>query len=96
MSLHVKIFGAGPDLVLLHGWAMHGGIWSGVRDRLAQHFRLHLVDLPGHGSSPACGSGTLQCVVDTVVEILPASCMFAAGRWVGRWQLNLHCVRRSV
>ncbi len=75
MSLHVKTFGTGPDLVLLHGWAMHSGIWSGVRDRLAQHFRLHLVDLPGHGSSPACGSGTLQCVVDAVAEVLPASCI---------------------
>ena len=49
-------FGAGgsPDLVLLHGWAMHSGVWRGVRDRLAEHFRLHLVDLPGHGLSPAC------------------------------------------
>lgn len=75
MNLHVKIFGVGPDLVLLHGWAMHSDIWDGVRDRLAQHFRLHLVDLPGHGSSPACEAGTLQCVVDMVTETLPASCI---------------------
>ena len=53
---------------------MHSGIWSSVRDRLAQHFRLHLVDLPGHGSSPAHGSGTLQSMVDKVAEILPVSC----------------------
>ena len=51
MSLHVEYEGAGPDLVLLHGWAMHSGIWRDVRERLARHFRLHLVDLPGHGRS---------------------------------------------
>ena len=33
---------------------MHSGMWRGVRDRLAEHFHLHLVDLPGHGFSPAC------------------------------------------
>jgi pimeloyl-[acyl-carrier protein] methyl ester esterase len=46
--------------VLLHGWAMHSGIWGSVRDSLAQQFRLHLVDLPGHGLSPASEPGTLE------------------------------------
>lgn len=58
---------------------MHGGIWSGVRERLARQFRLYLVDLPGHGFSPPCvpGSrrGTLDCMVDRVAEILPADCI---------------------
>ena len=89
MSLHVKIFGVGPDLVLLHGWAMHSDIWDGVRDRLAQHFRLHLVDLPGHGSSPACESGTLQCVVDMVAETLPASCIICGWSLGGQVAVEL-------
>ena len=51
MTLHVEIRGRGPDLVLLHGWALHGGMWGPWLDRLAEHARLHVVDLPGHGRS---------------------------------------------
>jgi len=50
--LHVETLGAGPDLVLLHGWALHGGMWGPWLDRLATHARLHVIDLPGHGRSP--------------------------------------------
>ena len=52
MTPHVDIRGQGPDLVLLHGWALHGGMWGPWVDELAAHARLHLVDLPGHGHSP--------------------------------------------
>lgn len=45
----VECRGHGPDLVLIHGWAMHSGIWGRALDLLEAHFRLHLVDLPGHG-----------------------------------------------
>ncbi|MFC4727165.1 pimeloyl-ACP methyl ester esterase BioH [Coralloluteibacterium thermophilus] len=41
--------GAAPDLVLIHGWAMHAGIFAGLAARLGAHFRVHLVELPGHG-----------------------------------------------
>jgi pimeloyl-[acyl-carrier protein] methyl ester esterase len=49
--LHVEIRGSGPDLVLLHGWALHGGVWGPWLDGLARQARLHVVDLPGHGRS---------------------------------------------
>ena len=51
MTLHVDSFGSGAPLVMLHGWGMHGGIWGDVVDQLAQHYRVHCVDLPGHGFS---------------------------------------------
>ncbi|MGM0680318.1 MAG: pimeloyl-ACP methyl ester esterase BioH, partial [Pseudomonadota bacterium] len=38
-------------LVLLHGWGMHSGIWYTVSEALQAQYRLHLVDLPGHGQS---------------------------------------------
>jgi malonyl-CoA O-methyltransferase len=49
--LHVEIRGVGPDLVLLHGWALHGGMWGPWIEDLARRARLHLIDLPGHGRS---------------------------------------------
>lgn len=51
MTLHVEIRGTGPDVVLLHGWALHGGMWGPWLDDLARHARLHVLDLPGHGRS---------------------------------------------
>jgi len=50
-ALHVESHGSGAPLVMLHGWGMHGGIWGGVVDQLAQHCRVLCVDLPGHGYS---------------------------------------------
>ena len=61
MSLHVESIGSGEPLLLIHGWGMHGGVWSDVAQRLAADFRVHSVDLPGYGHSsfpsPACGRG---------------------------------------
>jgi len=51
MSLHVESHGSGASLLLIHGWGMHGGIWSSVVPQLAQRFRVHCVDLPGYGTS---------------------------------------------
>lgn len=39
------------DLVMLHGWAMHGGLMKGLAEKLSGEFRVHLVDMPGHGAS---------------------------------------------
>lgn len=52
MSLAVQHMGQGPELVMLHGWGMNSAVWSGFAERLSQRYRLHLIDLPGHGDSP--------------------------------------------
>ena len=49
--LHVDVVGDGPPLVLLHGWAMHGGAFAPLGQRLRDRYTLHVVDLPGHGHS---------------------------------------------
>lgn len=51
LQLHVHSQGAGPDMVLLHGWGMHSGIWQTVVAQLQKNHRVHCVDLPGHGGS---------------------------------------------
>lgn len=38
-----------PAIALIHGWAMHGGLFAPLVERLAAHFTVHLIDLPGHG-----------------------------------------------
>lgn len=55
MTLHVDVLGSGPiPVVVLHGWAMHGGVMSPLVDALAERCTLYVVDLPGHGFSRDC------------------------------------------
>ena len=54
-ELFIETSGHGPTpLVLLHGWAMHGGIFAPLAAALMQDFTLYRVDLPGHGYSRDC------------------------------------------
>jgi pimeloyl-[acyl-carrier protein] methyl ester esterase len=71
MTLHIEVSGSGPDLVLLHGWGMNAAVWGELATALAQHFRVHCVDLPGHGASPACAPCTLDTFVDLLAAALP-------------------------
>jgi pimeloyl-[acyl-carrier protein] methyl ester esterase len=73
MSLHVEVRGQGPDLVLLHGWALHGGMWGPWLDELGLHARVHLVDLPGHGHSQWIpGVAGLADLARAAAHIVPA------------------------
>ena len=70
-QLPIATVGHGHDLVLLHGWGMHGGIWDGVKDALAQKFRLHVIDLPGYGASAHCDPYTLAELARVVAKAMP-------------------------
>ncbi len=81
-GLHVEISGSGPPLVLLHGWAMHGGVFATLTQRLQDAFTLHVVDLPGHGQSR--GSTVplqLEACVDAIARLVPRA------PWCG-WSLG--------
>jgi len=52
--MYIETTGAPPDsgrpaIALIHGWAMHGGLFAPLVERLAARFTVHLIDLPGHG-----------------------------------------------
>lgn len=54
-NLHIDVVGDGPiPLVVLHGWAMHGGVMSPLVEALKDRCTIHVVDLPGHGYSRDC------------------------------------------
>ncbi len=50
-DLHYLELGAGPTLVLLHGWPVSSVYWREDAQALASHFRVLAVDLPGFGRS---------------------------------------------
>ena len=62
---------------------MHGGIFAPLSERLSKRFRLHLVDLPGHGHSHdyEAGSLTPERVAQSIAEATPAAI------WMG-WSLG--------
>jgi len=83
MSLYIEKAGRGPiPLVLLHGWAMHGGVLAPLVDALADRCTMHVVDLPGHGWSRDCG-----------LPLEPSACAAAIAQatppalWLG-WSLG--------
>lgn len=52
MRLYCEVSGHGPDVVLIHGWALNLHVWDSIVDSLNQHYRVTRIDLPGHGRSP--------------------------------------------
>ncbi|CNH66440.1 pimeloyl-ACP methyl ester esterase BioH [Yersinia pekkanenii] len=70
------------DLVLLHGWGLNAGVWHCIIDRLAPHFRLHLVDLPGYGRSKDFGAMTLSDMATIVLQQAPQQAL-----WLG-WSMG--------
>ena len=81
-GMHMQVRGAGPPLVLIHGWGMHSGVFEGLAERLGAQRTLHLVDLPGHGHSRADATPlTLDACVDAIAARTPPA------PWLG-WSLG--------
>jgi pimeloyl-[acyl-carrier protein] methyl ester esterase len=83
MTLHCESMGAGGDVVLLHGWGWHGGVWQFAARQLAARFRVWIPELPGHGNSrQVVIGGGLDEWTNAIREQVPA-----AATWVG-WSLG--------
>jgi pimeloyl-[acyl-carrier protein] methyl ester esterase len=82
MTIYSQTTGSGPDLVLIHGWGLHGGIWDEFVPLLETDFRVTCVDLPGHGRSEWQGETTLDAMVDALLDAVPHP-----AAWLG-WSLG--------
>jgi len=51
VSIHVRIGGSGPPLLLLHGYPQTHAMWHAVAPKLAEHFTVVCTDLRGYGDS---------------------------------------------
>lgn len=69
--IHYHIKGSGKPLVLIHGWAMHAGVWQGFSDQLAEHCMVIEIDLRGHGASQAIeGPHTFEQYANDLIDLL--------------------------
>lgn len=90
MDLCIDRRGSGPSIALVHGWAMHGGLFAPLVERLQAHYTLHLLDLPGHGHSrestqPLDPHALAHSLVDAVPDAV----------WLG-WSLGGQFALRCV
>lgn len=68
IKIHQEIYGSGKTIVLVHGWAMHTGIWRNFAKQLAQQYRVICIDLPGHGQSEALHPFVLEQISEALAE----------------------------
>ena len=54
--LYSSTYGAGEDLVLLHGWGFSGSVFDKFIEKYKNSFRITTIDLPGHGKSKSLDS----------------------------------------
>lgn len=70
-SIYSEVKGQGVDVVLLHGWGMHGGLWGEFKDLLSNDHSIHAIDLPGFGFSKNIKSDfTLEAITETVEQYI--------------------------
>ena len=81
-QLHCETRGAGPDLVLLHGWGMGAQVWAPVLPELTARYRVTRVDLPGHGDSPVLAGDDLSLWLEALLAVAPKGAV-----WIG-WSLG--------
>jgi pimeloyl-[acyl-carrier protein] methyl ester esterase len=62
-------------LVLIHGWGLHGGVWTGLAPSLDGFDHRLAPDLPGHGAAPCPPEGfSLDAAADSLAPSMPHGC----------------------
>jgi pimeloyl-ACP methyl ester carboxylesterase len=74
---NTRTTGSGPEVILLHSSGSSGRQWDPLVSRLHGHFRLHAVDLHGHGGTPAWSERRRLRLEDDAALVVPL--LHAAG-----------------
>ena len=88
--------GAGPPLVLVHGFGGAAGNWRLIAPALAAERRVLVPELPGHGGSgPLPAAPTLDPYAEAVLAVLEAEDALPAA-WVGHSLGGLVGLRAAI
>lgn len=82
MTLVTQQLGHGPRLTLIHGWAMHSGLFNGLAHELARFAQVDCLDLPGHGQAR---DQAWPSPPETLLEQLARQ---SQGGWLLGWSLG--------
>ncbi|NOH80865.1 pimeloyl-ACP methyl ester esterase BioH [Vibrio sp. RE86] len=81
-TLYWQTNGEGEEIVLVHGWGMNGAVWQQTVEALSQHYRVHVVDLPGFGHSHQASFSNMDDLAEQVLRDAPEH-----ATWLG-WSLG--------
>ena len=73
VNIHKEVYGQGKAIVLIHGWAMHTGIWRAFAQQLAQNYQVTCLDLPAHGLSDTVDPYHLTDINQALIQQFPKS-----------------------
>lgn len=90
MKLHAKTLGSGKDIVLLHGWGFHSGIWQPILADLLKRFRVTLIDLPGFGLTPLF-SYSFSSLCNKILEVTPEQAVYLGWSLGGLLAMGMAC-----
>lgn len=86
-TIHFEEHGAGPVVVIIHGYLETSEVFSSFAQKLAGSFRVITVDLPGHGKSENTDSVlTMELMASVIAELvhyLNIKKIFLAGHSLG-------------
>ena len=85
INIHKEVYGEGKPIVLIHGWAMHTGIWRRFAQQLALQHKVICLDLPGHGLSDAVTPYTLEQISDSLIKAVDDTSFCVLG-----WSFGAH------
>lgn len=74
------------NIVLVHGWSMHSGMWGRFADTLTESHRVSCLDLPGHGGNRLVNGFDLNSVSECLLDAAPKTAC-----WIG-WSLGASLV----
>jgi pimeloyl-ACP methyl ester carboxylesterase len=70
ISADIRELGAGPAVILVHGFPLDGAMWSGVARALAPKFRVLKPDLPGRGNTDVAAPEGIAGYADFLEALL--------------------------
>ena len=99
-TIHVRITGDGPPIVLLHEWAGDSHLWTPIADRLAHRFTVYAWDARGHGGHPsdAVEAATVDRMADDLKELIERFVLVepvVVGHSMGALTLWAHVLRHG-
>lgn len=72
-TIHYRVKGDGPDVLMIHGWVSSHRMWERPQKRLAlAGLRAWAIDLPGSGESDAPEALNSQYTIATLTDIVEA------------------------
>lgn len=69
VDIYYEVHGAGPALLLTHGYSATSQMWQGQVEALSQHYTLILWDMRGHGQSGSPRDDSLYSEAHTVNDM---------------------------